>query len=300
MTNKNQSGDGVVNAAFHTENETPNSKGSVKTIKFDERTIQTKLKLKMLRKIPVVKENYPLELDEQPNATVFIWDKPWPEYTKFEKIMFVILSIFKVLVFILLLYIFIVSLTFVTIGFTLVAPLALSWGPSIKFILTNPFTACALGLIVTALMQNGTATTSIVISMVGAGIIPDTQSAVYILIGINMGSCVTNSLIALTYKANADQFKLAFTSATMNDMFNLLTVTLLMIVEICSHFLNIVSGQITNLINFSNSDAIAQANFIGFIINPLVNVFIVLNGTAVDAVVRGDTTITQVFYEFFI
>jgi Na+/phosphate symporter len=43
-----------------------------------------------------------------------------------------------------------------TIGFTMVAGYAIKAGPVIKFILSNPFAALAIGIIATAIMQNAT------------------------------------------------------------------------------------------------------------------------------------------------
>ena len=46
--------------------------------------------------------------------------------------------------------------------------------------------------------------------MVGAGIIPDVQSAIPIIMGSNIGTCVTNSLIALTLAGDPNEFRRAF------------------------------------------------------------------------------------------
>ena len=58
--------------------------------------------------------------------------------------------------FIVLLYMFLLSLNFMTIGFTMVAGYAIKAGPVIKFVLANPFAALAIGIIATAIMQNAT------------------------------------------------------------------------------------------------------------------------------------------------
>lgn len=111
--------------------------------------------------------------------------KEWVLYTKPEKTSYIIFSILKVILFIVLLYLFLLSLNFMTIGFTMVSSYAIKAGPVIRFVLSNPFAALAIGIIVTAIMQNATATTSIAVSMVGAGIIPDVQSAIPIIMGLS-------------------------------------------------------------------------------------------------------------------
>jgi solute carrier family 34 (sodium-dependent phosphate cotransporter) len=129
--------------------------------------------------------------------------------------------------------------------------------------------------------------------MVGAGIIPDVQSAIPIIMGSNIGTCVTNSLIALTLAGDPNEFKRAFSGATLNDMFNLLTTSILLPIEILTHFLYIISTKLANLMPFDNIDAISKANFMAFILNPLCDLFIVLDMDAVNALANG-SDITQV------
>ena len=109
-------------------------------------------------------------------------EKEWYFYTKKEKIRFTVTSVLKCFMFLILLYLFLLSLSFMSIGFTLVSRYALQAGDIIKFIWSNPFAALSIGILLTALMQNATATTSIAVIMVGAGIIPDVKSAVPIVI----------------------------------------------------------------------------------------------------------------------
>ena len=115
-------------------------------------------------------------------------DKEWYFYTKNEKARFILTSILKCFLFLILLYFFLLSLSFMSIGFTLVSSYALEAGDLIKFLLSNPFAALSIGILLTALMQNATATTSIAVIMVGAGIIPDVKSAVPIIMGANIGN----------------------------------------------------------------------------------------------------------------
>ena len=83
-------------------------------------------------------------------------EKEWSTYTKKGKISYIIFAFIKIIMFIVLLYVFLLSLNFMTIGFTMVAGYAIKAGPVIKFILSNPFAALAIGIIATAIMQNAT------------------------------------------------------------------------------------------------------------------------------------------------
>lgn len=219
--------------------------------------------------------------------------KEWSEYTKPEKIRFVLTTILKSILFILLLYLFLLSLSFMTIGFTMVSYIALKAGAVIKFLLSNPFAALAIGIFVTAVMQNATATTSIAVSMVGAGIISDVKSSIPIIMGSNIGTCVTNSFIALTLAGDPNEFKRAFSAATLNDGFNLLTTAILLPIEIIFGVLDKLSALLTNAFLPEGSSVSANVNFIGVIINPVTDLFIKLNNTAVDLISQGKPNITQ-------
>ena len=218
----------------------------------------------------------------------------WKTMARRHKNFYIIRSIIKIILFIILLYFFLLSLNFMTIGFTLVSGVALKGGEAIRFILSNPFAALAIGIIVTAIMQNATATTSIAVSMVGAGIIPDVKNAIPIIMGSNIGTCFTNSLIALTLANDPNEFKRAFSAATLNDMFNFLTTAVLLPIEILTNFLFVVSEKLTNAIPFENAEQIAKANFIGAILNPFTDAFIRLNNTAIDALTNGNSNITEI------
>ncbi|CAF0920334.1 unnamed protein product [Brachionus calyciflorus] len=219
-------------------------------------------------------------------------ERRWEEYSKKDKILYVLYSIIKIIIFIILLYLFLLSLNFMTIGFTLVSPYALKAGDAIRFLLENPFAALSIGIIVTAILQNATATTSIAVTMVGAGIIPSVKSAIPIIMGSNIGTCVTNSFIALTLSGDPNEFKRAFSAATLNDVFNFLTTAVLITIEIASNFLFVVSEKLSDLMP-SNTDDLKNANFVGAIINPLCDLFIKIDGDAVDAVNQGSNT-TQI------
>ena len=92
---------------------------------------------------------------------------------------------------------------------------------------------------------------------------------------------------------NLNQKKLKLKGATLNDMFNLLTTSILLPVEILSHFLYVVSTSLADLMPLDNPAQMASANFMAFILNPLCDLFIVLDTDAVNALANG-SDITEV------
>ena len=61
---------------------------------------------------------------------------------------------------------------------------------------TNPIAALMIGILATVLLQSSSTTTSIVVSLVGSESIA-TRQAIYMVMGANIGTSVTNTIVAL-------------------------------------------------------------------------------------------------------
>ena len=109
--------------------------------------------------IQLIRENgQPLSQEQkvqeiQPNLKE---GKGWNSFTRREKLTYLIGSMLKIILFVVLLYLFLLSLNFMTIGFTMVAGYTIKGGPIIRYVLSNPFAALTIGIIATAIMQNAT------------------------------------------------------------------------------------------------------------------------------------------------
>ncbi|HPF34929.1 MAG TPA: Na/Pi symporter [Candidatus Krumholzibacteria bacterium] len=101
---------------------------------------------------------------------------------------------------------------------------------------TNPVIGLMIGLLATSVIQSSSGTTSIVVGMVAAGALT-VSNAVPIIMGANMGTTVTNTLVAMGSMGRRAEFRRAFAGATMHDFFNLLTICVLFPVEQATHFL---------------------------------------------------------------
>jgi len=101
---------------------------------------------------------------------------------------------------------------------------------------TNPVVGLMIGLLATSLIQSSSSTTSIVVGMVAGGALT-VSNAIPIIMGANMGTTVTNTLVAMTSMNRRTEFRRAFAGATMHDFFNLLTIVILFPVEMATHYL---------------------------------------------------------------
>lgn len=95
---------------------------------------------------------------------------------------------------------------------------------------SNPFTALFIGLLITAMIQSSSATTSLVVALVAAGSI-SLESAVPIIMGANVGTTITSTIVSLGFINRKKEFRRAVSAGTYHDFFNILTVIILFPLE---------------------------------------------------------------------
>ena len=99
--------------------------------------------------------------------------------------------------------------------------------------MTNPVIGLMIGILGTVLVQSSSTFTSIIVAAIGAGM--EIQIAIPMIMGANIGTSVTNTLVAMTQIGNKNQFELAFAAATVHDMFNWCTVLVVFTTEVSMH-----------------------------------------------------------------
>jgi len=100
----------------------------------------------------------------------------------------------------------------------------------------NPFVGLLVGILATSLVQSSSTTTSMTVALVAAGAI-SLEGAIPIVMGANIGTSVTNTLVSLGHVTRREEFRRAFAGATLHDFFNLLTVLVLFPVELATGYL---------------------------------------------------------------
>ncbi len=101
---------------------------------------------------------------------------------------------------------------------------------------TNPVAGLVIGELATALVQSSSTTTSIVVTLVGADAV-SVKSGIYLIMGANIGTSVTNTIVAMGQMGSGDQLERAFAGATVHDLFNLLSVAVLFPIELITGYL---------------------------------------------------------------
>lgn len=101
---------------------------------------------------------------------------------------------------------------------------------------TNPFVGLFIGILATSLIQSSSATTSILIGLVASGSMTITN-AIPIVMGANIGTTVTNTIVSLAHITRRQEYKKAISGATIHDFFNLTSVVILFPLEIRFHII---------------------------------------------------------------
>jgi sodium-dependent phosphate cotransporter len=120
-------------------------------------------------------------------------------------------------------------------------------------ILQNPIVGLMLGILVTVLMQSSSTTTSIIVGLVAAKIIK-VEYAIPMIMGANIGTSVTNTIVSITQIGNREEFRRAFAGAVIHDFFNWLTVSILFILEVTTGYLFKLSEAIVTSLPLSKQE----------------------------------------------
>jgi sodium-dependent phosphate cotransporter len=102
--------------------------------------------------------------------------------------------------------------------------------------ITSPVAALFVGILATVLVQSSSVTTATIVGLVATGTLP-LDTAVPMIMGANIGTTVTNTIVALANARQTDDFRRAFAAATMHDFFNMIAVAILLPLELLTGFL---------------------------------------------------------------
>ena len=102
----------------------------------------------------------------------------------------------------------------------------------------NPFVGLMVGVLATTLVQSSSVSTSMIVGLVAAPEDPlPLMNAVPMIMGANIGTTVTNTIVSLAHMGRRDEFRRAFAVATCHDFFNFITVAVLLPFELLTGYL---------------------------------------------------------------
>nr|XP_028600315.1 sodium-dependent phosphate transport protein 2B [Podarcis muralis] len=112
------------------------------------------------------------------------------------------------------------------------------------------------------------------------------RHAIPIMMGANIGTSVTNTVVALMQAGDRNQFRRAFAGATIHDFFNWLSVAVLLPIEVATHYLYHLTNVIMNSFQLESGEDAPQ--LLKVITDPLTKLIIQLDKSVISAIATGD------------
>lgn len=109
----------------------------------------------------------------------------------------------------------------------------------------NPFVGLFIGLLMTALIQSSSTVSAMIVAVVASGNLSLAQ-AVPLIMGANIGTTLTSTLVAFGYIMKRKAFRKALSAGVLHDFFNIITVIILLPLEVYFGFLSTAAQFITN------------------------------------------------------
>ncbi|MCK4463791.1 MAG: Na/Pi symporter [Candidatus Omnitrophica bacterium] len=171
----------------------------------------------------------------------------------------------RVFLVLILLYIFLVSISLMSHSFECFGKV---FSERLIQTTSNPIIGLFIGLLATSIIQSSSTTTSMVVGFVAGGAL-SIRCAIPIVMGANIGTTVTNTMVALGHITRKEEFKRAFASSTMHDLFNILTVIIIFPIEMTTRFLERTAIFIASFLEHSGGFKITSP--VKLIVKPIIN-----------------------------
>uniref|UniRef100_A0A3B5AT14 Sodium-dependent phosphate transport protein 2A n=1 Tax=Stegastes partitus TaxID=144197 RepID=A0A3B5AT14_9TELE len=226
-------------------------------------------------------ETSPLTQESNSDLTMETLSKP-------QRVKMVASTVCKIPLLFLLLYFFVCSLDILSSAFQLAGGKVAGDIFQENAILSNPVAGLVVGILVTVLVQSSSTSTSIIVSLVSSGLL-DVRSAIPIIMGSNIGTSVTNTIVALMQAGEREEFERAFAGATVHDCFNWLSVLVLLPLEAASGLLMRMSQAVVDTLQLSSGDEAPE--LLKVITEPLTKMIIQLDRSVITAIATGDQSV---------
>ncbi|XP_048731920.2 sodium-dependent phosphate transport protein 2B-like isoform X2 [Ostrea edulis] len=153
-------------------------------------------------------------------------------------------------------------------------------------LLQNPICGVMIGVLTTVLVQSSSTTTSIVVSMVAADILT-VKLSIPIVMGANIGTSVTNTIVSLGEITHRNDFRRAFAGATVHDMFNWLSVIVLLPLEVATGYLYHLSGAVIESMQLATYED-ANKDLLKAATKPFTKLIIEVDSKKINMIAKGD------------
>jgi len=139
----------------------------------------------------------------------------------------------KILLLFVILYLFILSIQLMGSSFKLMGK---GFAEGLIQTTSHPLIGLLIGILATSIIQSSSTTTSITVGLVAGGVLT-LQGAIPIIMGANIGTTITNTIVSIGHVGRKQEFQRAFAAGTVHDFFNILAVIILFPLEMATHIL---------------------------------------------------------------
>jgi len=138
----------------------------------------------------------------------------------------------------------------------------------------GPLIGLFIGILATSLIQSSSTTTSLVVGMVAAGTFGDdphiaVAAAVPFIIGANIGTSITNTIVSLGHIISKQEFRQAFSASIIHDFFNVIAVLVLFPLQLYTGFISKTANWLTGF--FIGAETITFKSPVKTITKPAVH-----------------------------
>jgi solute carrier family 34 (sodium-dependent phosphate cotransporter) len=109
---------------------------------------------------------------------------------------------------------------------------------------SHPLAGLFVGILGTVLVQSSSASTSVIVGLVASGAL-GVDDAVPMIMGANIGTTVTNTLVSLGHVRQSTEFRRALAAATVHDFFNVMAVAILLPLELATGVISSIAEWIS-------------------------------------------------------
>ncbi|MFQ5572341.1 MAG: Na/Pi symporter [Rhodothermales bacterium] len=146
---------------------------------------------------------------------------------------------------------------------------------------SNPFVGLFVGILATTLVQSSSVVTAMTVGIVAGGGV-GVAEAIPIIMGANVETSVTNTIVSLGHITRTEEFRGAVAAATVHDFFNLIAVAVFFPLELTTQFLSRAASALAS--GLTGVGGVEWLSPVNVVVEPVAEVLITLaqaNGVVV-------------------
>jgi len=170
----------------------------------------------------------------------------------------------------LLIYLFFLSISLLGVSLKMLGGGVLT---ELLSLTSNPFVGLFVGILATSIVQSSSSITSLTVGLVAVGGL-DVAQAVPIIMGSNMGTSVTNALVAAGQINRPEEFRRAFAAAVVDDFFEICCIAMLLPLQVAFNVLGASAAFLSK--QFAQVGGLHAFDPLNAVIDPVVELIVEL------------------------